>query len=147
MTHLSLFIRHSQLDAATSAAFQLIDARAGPTQTERAARSGEGGRSMRNKAFWMLIAGLLAVPAAEAASVNGRQIRQRERIRQGVRSGELTRRETLRLRAEQRGLRAEERFYRRTGPGLSRSERRDLQRDLNRTSRDIYRQKHDRQDR
>jgi hypothetical protein len=95
----------------------------------------------------LIVAGFLAVPAVEAAPVNQRQTRQRERIRQGVRSGELTRRETVRLRAEQRGLRAEERLYRRTGSGLTRWERRDLQRDLNRTSHDIYRQKHDGQDR
>ena len=103
---------------------------------------------MRQKALGMLIvAGFLAVPAVEAAPVNRRQSSQRDRIRQGVRSGELTGRETVRLRAEQRWLRAEERLYRRTGPGLTRFERRDLQRDLNRTSRDIYRQKHDGQDR
>ena len=34
-------------------------------------------------------------------------------------------------------------FYRHTGGGLLPWERRDLRRDLNRTGRDIYRQKHD----
>jgi hypothetical protein len=45
------------------------------------------------------------------------------------------------------GLLAEERLYRRTGGGLSGWERRDLRRDQNRASRDIYRQKHDEQSR
>ena len=95
----------------------------------------------------MVMAGLLAVPFAQADSVNRREHRQGERIQQGLRSDELTRREAARLRAEQAGVRAEERRYRRTGTGLSPWERRDLQRDLNRTSRDLYRQKHDGQSR
>jgi len=100
------------------------------------------------KTSWavLVVAGLLALPTAEAA-VDGREHRQRERIRDGVQSGELTRHEAARLRREQAGIRAEERRYRRSGDGLSRRERRDLQRDLNRSSRDIRRQKHDGQDR
>src|SRR6185295_829866 len=94
----------------------------------------------------LVVAGLLALPTAEAA-VDGREHRQRERIRDGVQSGELTRHEAARLRREQAGIRAEERRYRRSGDSLSRRERRDLQRDLNRSSRDIRRQKHDGQDR
>jgi hypothetical protein len=95
----------------------------------------------------MVVAGLLAVPAAQAATIDAREQNQRERIRQGVRSGELTHREAARLRGEQAGLRAEERRYRATGGGLNAWERRDLQRDLSRSSRDIYRQKHDGQSR
>lgn len=100
---------------------------------------------MTRKLFWgvLVVAGALAVPAAEAGTINAREHRQRVRIREGVRSGELTAREATRLRAEQAAVRAEERFYRRTGGGLSPWERRDLQRDLNRTSRDIRWQKHD----
>jgi hypothetical protein len=101
------------------------------------------------KTSWavMVVAGLLAIPAADARTIDGREHRQHERIRQGVRSGELTQREAARLRGEQAGLRAEERRYRATGGGLSGWERRDLQRDLDRSSRDIYRQKHDGQSR
>ena len=39
-------------------------------------------------------------------------------------------------------IRAEERVYRKSGEGLSKWERRDLQKDLNKTSREIYRAKH-----
>src|SRR5262245_22021840 len=95
----------------------------------------------------MMLAGLLAIPSAQAGTIDGREHHQRERIRQGVRSSELNHREAARLRGEQAGLRAEERRYRATGGGLNRWERRDLQRDLNRSSRDIYRQKHDGQSR
>jgi hypothetical protein len=80
------------------------------------------------------------------AGVNARQHRQSARIRQGVQSGELTRRETRRLAQEQRSIRREERAYRADGT-LDRVERRDLQQDLNQASRHINRQKHDEQDR
>jgi hypothetical protein len=74
--------------------------------------------------------------------VNARQHRQAARIGTGVISGEVTRRELNRLRADETKVRAEERVYRRSGNGLNRWERRDLQRDLSRTSREIYRAKH-----
>ena len=91
-----------------------------------------------------LLAG--ATPAI-AGPVNQRQHRQERRIYQGVRSGELTFRETTRLQRQEARIAREEARYRRSGDGLSRRERLDLQRDLNRASRNIYRQKHDRQDR
>jgi hypothetical protein len=85
--------------------------------------------------------------AADAGSINRREHRQIARIAQGVRSGQLTARETARLLAEQAAIRAEEYRFRQSGGGLSPWERRDLQRDLNRASRDIYRQTHDAQHR
>lgn len=80
-------------------------------------------------------------------SINGRERRQQERIRQGVRSGELTRREAARLEAEQARIRVNEAYARRSGNGLSAQERARLERELNRSSKDIYRQKNDKQDR
>jgi hypothetical protein len=80
---------------------------------------------------------------ALADPVNQRQRQERQRIHQGVRSGELTRGETRALARQQARLAVEEARYRRTGGGLSRRERADLQRDHNRASRNIYRQKHD----
>lgn len=74
--------------------------------------------------------------------VNARQHRQAARIGAGVRSGEVTRGELNRLRGGEAAIRAEERLYRRTGNGLNRWERRDLRRDLSKTSREIYRAKH-----
>ena len=76
------------------------------------------------------------------AGVNARQHRQADRIRQGNKAGELTKAEKNRLRADEAGIRAEERVYRRSGDGLNPRERRDLERDLNKTSREIYRFKH-----
>jgi hypothetical protein len=74
--------------------------------------------------------------------VNARQQHQAARIRDGVKDDSLTRGERNRLRADEAAIRAEERVYRRSGDGLSRREYRDLQTDLNQTSREIYRFKH-----
>ena len=71
---------------------------------------------------------------------------QRQRIKEGVRSGELTPREAKRLRAEQRMIRREERAYYADGY-LSRGERRALYRDLRDANRHIYNQTHDAQTR
>jgi hypothetical protein len=96
----------------------------------------------------LTVAGVLVLSAAaQAGSINRREHRQMHRIADGVRSGQLTKRETARLLAEQAYIRVEEARYRRSGGGLGPREYRDLQRDLNRASRDIYRQKHDAQTR
>jgi len=86
-------------------------------------------------------------PSGRTRSVNARQGRQTTRIRQGVRSGELTRRETQRLAAEQAAIRTQEAFYRRSGGEFTARERARIQRELQQSGRHIYRQKHDGQDR
>jgi hypothetical protein len=102
----------------------------------------------------LTLAGVFAAVSASQADaqrtrdpgVNQRQHNQRERIQQGVKSGELTRRETGRLAEEQRDVRQLERGYKSDGT-LTDAERRDLQHEQNQASRDIYRQKHDEQER
>jgi CRISPR/Cas system-associated endoribonuclease Cas2 len=102
----------------------------------------------------LTLAGVLAAVSASHADthrprdphVNARQQNQRERIQQGVKSGELTRRETGKLVEEQRDVRQLERAYKSDGT-LTGAERRDLNHEQNQASRDIYRQKHDDQDR
>jgi hypothetical protein len=83
-----------------------------------------------------------AAPARHRSSINARERHQAQRIRQGARHGELTAAEKDRLAADEAAIRAKERVYRRTGDGLNARERRDLQHDLNKTSREIYRAKH-----
>jgi len=83
-----------------------------------------------------------AVAAERDPGVNHRQHRQEHRVEQGLRSGELTRQEAKGLRQEERGIRQEERAYKSDGK-LTRAERKDLHRDLNQASKDIYREKHD----
>lgn len=93
---------------------------------------------------------LSAVPAfagpdgTRDPGVNARQFNQQQRIGQGVRSGELTPRETMRLERQQAYIRGEERRYKSDGV-LTRAERADLQHDLNAADRRIYNEKHDAQ--
>lgn len=96
----------------------------------------------------LIVAGLSVETNAQYRqrhNINAREARQQRRIYQGVRSGSLNRRETYRLERQQVNLRRTEARYRRSGSGLSWRERQNLQRRENRTSRSIYRQKHDRQ--
>ncbi len=79
-------------------------------------------------------------------SINNRQQHQQKRIVSGVKSGELTAKETYRLESEQYQIHRKEVRFRHSGDGLSHRERYRLQRQLNQSSRHIYKQKHDRQD-
>lgn len=94
-----------------------------------------------------ILGGLVIDSSAQTSrqTINARQNRQQRRIYRGVRSGRLTGREAVRLERRQMAIRRTEARYRRSGGGLSMSERRRLQRRLNRTNRSIYRQKHDKQ--
>jgi len=94
-------------------------------------------------AMLLTLAGFLALTASSEASINGREHRQRQRIREGVQSGQLTNREAARLAREQATIRREEHLYRANDGRLGPRERADLRRDLRRSSHDVYRQKHD----
>lgn len=92
--------------------------------------------------------GVLAIDSAVADTpgFDQRQANQRERIVDGVESGELTRRETQRLVRGQVHLNRVERRAEADGQVTAR-ERARLHREANQQSRRIYRQKHDRQSR
>ena len=91
----------------------------------------------------LLIAGS-ALAQTNTPVVTERQENQQARIAEGVKSGELTKREAARLHAEQRTIRAEKRMAKADGK-VTPAERAKLRRDQNRASADIYRQKHDAQ--
>jgi hypothetical protein len=78
-------------------------------------------------------------------SINQRQRRQQKRIRQGVKSGQLNAREAGRLEAQEKGLARREARMRASGGTFTKSERASIQRQENRTSKHIYKQKHDAQ--
>lgn len=82
-------------------------------------------------------------PGQRTPSINRREGRESRRIRQGVRSGSLTRRETARLAAQQARIRAHERHAKADGLMTAR-ERASIQRQENRANRNIYRKKHNR---
>lgn len=70
-----------------------------------------------------------------------REHEQQQRIRQGIRSGELTKGEARSLEQEQRHINQDIRDARQDGV-VTKFERRDIQQDQNRASHDIYRKKH-----
>ncbi|HMV50868.1 MAG TPA: hypothetical protein PLD20_08735 [Blastocatellia bacterium] len=93
---------------------------------------------------------MTVLPAASWAQdhgINERQREQQQRIRQGVRSGELTHSEARRLAREEARIHRQEARARRSGGQFTPRERARIQRELNQANRHIYRQKHDRQDR
>jgi hypothetical protein len=106
---------------------------------------------MKAKALSVLLGvAVCATPALaweNGKSINQIEHREQMRINQGIRSGELTRAEARRLEAEQARIRVNERFDRASGGGLNMRERAQLRHELQHASRDIYHQKHDRQER
>lgn len=94
----------------------------------------------------LLTPAAFADPAGRAphrpAGINKREHRQVKRIQRGVQQGEITKAEADRLKADEAAIRAEERVYRRSGNGLTKPEVKDLEKDLNKTSREIKRATH-----
>jgi hypothetical protein len=92
-----------------------------------------------------LISGILflgTMPAG-AQTVDQREMNQQRRIEQGVRSGEITPKEFNRLEKREANIqRTEGRMKEENGGSLTPGERARLNRRLNRTSRAIYRDKH-----
>ncbi|MBS1574986.1 MAG: hypothetical protein JST09_06740 [Bacteroidetes bacterium] len=78
--------------------------------------------------------------------INHRQEHQQKRIGNGVKDGELTARETARLEGREAKIQHDKRVAKSDGV-VTGSERKKLRREENRTSRAIYRQKHDAQER
>jgi hypothetical protein len=90
---------------------------------------------------------MMAMADGRPGRINQRERQQQQRIREGVRDGELTRREAARLQVEQAQIRLQEARARRSGGEFTARERLRIQREMNQSSRHIYWQKHDRQDR
>lgn len=95
---------------------------------------------------FIVLAGIIEVHAQQTPVVDQRQAVQRHRIQNGVRSGELTRRESANAREDQRRIRRTERRAKADGV-VTGSERARLDRKQDRASRQLRRNKHDVQDR
>ena len=82
-------------------------------------------------------------PAPRPGTVHHRAVHQQHRIAIGVRSGQLTPRETRRLERREARIHREVRRDRRANGGrLTPQQRRHVNRQQNRVSRQIYRDKH-----
>jgi hypothetical protein len=78
----------------------------------------------------------------KSSGIDRREHPQKQRIKQGLRSGELTRHEARGLVKEQREIRAKERTMKSDGV-LTPQERQELHQDLNESSQQIFQEKHD----
>ncbi|HEX7252205.1 MAG TPA: hypothetical protein VF376_04920 [Thermoanaerobaculia bacterium] len=88
-------------------------------------------------------AALFVASSASADEINQRKENQQDRIGQGVQSGQLTAGETARLETKESALNHEERDMRKLDNGkLTAQDRRTINRQQNRLSRNIYRDKH-----
>lgn len=102
--------------------------------------------TMAGLLFGLSMTGFAQEGRVRTPRISHRQKHQQQRIGQGVRSGELTARETIRLEREQRGIQLEKREAREDGV-VTRAERRDIYREQNQASRHIWRAKHNNRDR
>lgn len=98
---------------------------------------------MMKKFLLLSVIALLLGGASEVAAQGRRDNRSdRERIRRGIRSGQITRDEARQIRERERQLRAERRTYRSDGT-LTREERREIRRDEREQDRYIRSQRRD----
>lgn len=87
------------------------------------------------------------ITVSVSAQNNHNLLDENSRIRQGAISGQLTAPEVTRLKIQESRLRGEKLRYKCNDGHLGPRERADLRRDNRRLSRNIFRQKHDRQTR
>jgi hypothetical protein len=89
----------------------------------------------------LLAIGVTGLGWPRTPRINGRQENQQDRIQQGIRDGSLNRREASRLESIEGRIQADKLFAKRDG-NVSPRERVQLNRELNRASRDIYHLRH-----
>jgi hypothetical protein len=101
---------------------------------------------MRTLVSSILTAGLLLSTTAMAADgkIQTRKERQQQRIGEGVENGSLTPKETAHLEHKEAGLNKQIRQDRKANGGkLTAQEKKQVNREQNHLSRNIYKQKHD----
>jgi hypothetical protein len=82
-------------------------------------------------------------PDERPMTINQRLENQQDRIQAGAKEDQLTKGERTTLRADDAAIRAQERVYRQAHDGtMTPAERHQLNRELNRTSRQIHRDRH-----
>jgi hypothetical protein len=91
----------------------------------------------------LLAIGATGLAGPRTPRINRRQENQQDRIQQGIKSGQLTRGEARRLEAAEGRIQANKLIDKSDG-NVSPRERAQLNRELNRESRAIYRDKHNR---
>ena len=88
----------------------------------------------------------LLIAAGNVNAQTGTSRRDKTKIKQGVRSGELTRQETVALAKQQKDIRHDIKDAKADGV-VTRDERKEIKQDKRQADRNIYRKKHNRKDR
>ena len=99
---------------------------------------------MKTKILFSAIIMALAISNADAQAV--RQVSQHKRIKQGVKSGEITRAEAVNLRNGQKEIREDKREARADGV-VTPVEKKEIRQDQRQENRKIFRKKHNRRER
>ncbi len=94
---------------------------------------------MKTKLLFSAI--LLALAVSNADAQTGKQVRQHKRIKQGVKSGEITKAEAINLRKGQQEIRQEKREAKADGV-VTPAEKQEIRKDQRQQSRKIFRKKH-----
>jgi hypothetical protein len=84
----------------------------------------------------------VTVISANGQNIHKQARHERERIAQGTRSGELTKRETAKLAGEQKEIHQDVREAKKDDRHIGPRERKQIKREQRKASRDIYRAKH-----
>jgi hypothetical protein len=100
---------------------------------------------MRTKFLIVVTLALGSGITSTDAQIRHRAQNQHQRIRQGVKSGELTRSEAKNLREDQRNLHHDVKLAKSDGK-ITPDERKIIKREENKDSREIYRKKHNRRE-
>ena len=87
-------------------------------------------------------------PVKPPMSIGARQKRQHARIKEGVKSGEITKHEARRLKRQEFRIQRQKQHYKaQNGGTMTPAQKAKIQRQLNKENRRIIRQKHDAQSR
>ncbi len=90
----------------------------------------------------LLFVNILSYAQTATPQVKQRQVNQQQRIQEGVKSGELTKREAVKLQAREAKIQHDKNVAKADGK-VTPAERAKLNREQSAASRKIYRQKHD----
>ena len=96
---------------------------------------------MKSKFFAAVAVALALCIGSANAQIKKTEINQDKRIAQGVKSGELTKAETVNLVQQEKGIHQEVKTAKSDGV-ITGAERKDIKQDQRQTSRAIYRKKH-----
>ncbi len=101
-------------------------------------------RPIMRKLLTLVTLGMFVVSGATfAGQAKKREKRQQQRINQGVKSEELTKKETLKLEKKEAKLHRQIKKDRKDGGGLTAKERVKIDKKQDKLSKQIYKQKHD----